>query len=318
MSDEQFSAENADGAVMSLQGGQVGHDNIMYNLWLENRKIDASRVEQLSSHAAADYLIGLKAEDAAHVTATADVAAATRALKVLLRKDMPLTMTILTQINPGKAQELVEALGPEAAFLAHLPIAAEAVADCALANPELGKEKGQLSLAAESMRGTHGYYRSFENGIIHWTESSGAHASHGPIAEFYNAWGGSKSAFGFPVTPIFPAERSPFGTEAGLIQRFEGNRLYGKELRIHLGAECGAAIYWSEKIGVRPVGGPIGQYYEQNGGTGGPMGFPIDYLDKIGPSNRGNIGTHQLRRRNCLSLPKNGAALCTDDHGRTP
>lgn len=65
MSDEQFSAENADGAVMSLQGGQVGHDNIMYNLWLENRKIDASRVEQLSSHAAADYLIGLKADDAA-------------------------------------------------------------------------------------------------------------------------------------------------------------------------------------------------------------------------------------------------------------
>ena len=141
---------------------------------------------------------------------------------MLLRKDMPLAMTILTQINPGKAQELaVQALGPEAAWLAQLPIAAEAVAESALANPELGKEKGQLSLAAESMRGTHGYYRSFENGIIHWTESSGAHASHGPIAEFYNAWGGSKSAFGFPVTPIFPAERSPFGTEAGLIQRFE-------------------------------------------------------------------------------------------------
>ena len=115
MSDEQFSAENADGAVMSLQGGQVGHDNIMYNLWLENRKIDASRVEQLSSHAAADYLIGLKADD-----------------------------------------------------------------------------------AAESMRGTHGYYRSFENGIIHWTESSGAHASHGPIAEFYIAQGGSGTQLGFP------------------------------------------------------------------------------------------------------------------------
>jgi hypothetical protein len=28
MSDEQFSAENADGAVMNLQGGQVGHDNV--------------------------------------------------------------------------------------------------------------------------------------------------------------------------------------------------------------------------------------------------------------------------------------------------
>jgi hypothetical protein len=226
MSDEQFSAENADGAVMNLQGGQVGHDNVMYNLWLENRKIDANRVEQLSSHAAADYLIGMDARDATYVVATAEVAAATKALQVLLRKDMPLAMTILTQINPSKAQQLVEALGLEAAWLMQLPIAAEAVADCALANLELGKGTSQLRLAAESKRGTHGYYRSFENGVIHWTESSGAHAFHGQISGIYARWGGSGSLLGFPVTLILPADRSSFGTEGGLIQRFEGGGLY--------------------------------------------------------------------------------------------
>jgi hypothetical protein len=135
-------------------------------------------------------------------------------------------MTILTQINPSKAQQLVEALGLEAAWLMQLPIAAEAVADCALANLELGKGTSQLRLAAESKRGTHGYYRSFENGVIHWTESSGVHAFHGQISGIYARWGGSGSLLGFPVTLILPADRSSFGTEGGLIQRFEGGGLY--------------------------------------------------------------------------------------------
>lgn len=195
MSEDQLSA-------ISLQGGQIGRENVMYNTWLENRQIDATRVEQLSSHAAATYLMDLKPTDAAYVLATAHLTAAAGAFKVLLRKDAPLAMTILARIKREKAQELVEAMGPDAAWLAHLPVAAEAIADLALSTPELGQETCQLDLAARSPQGTRGYFQSFANGIVTWTESTGAQVSHGEFARYFVTLGGSGGRLGFHVTSV--------------------------------------------------------------------------------------------------------------------
>jgi hypothetical protein len=109
-----------------VRGAQIGDNNTMNNVWLQDRRIDAARVEQLSAHAAADYVAKLTAGDAAFVLATASASASAGVLRVLLSRDDQLAMAILIHMNRARAQELVAAIGPAAAWLGRLPEAAEA------------------------------------------------------------------------------------------------------------------------------------------------------------------------------------------------
>lgn len=271
----------------------------MNNVWLLDRKIDATRVEQLDAHAAADYAAQLAVEDAAFVLATASASASAGVLRVLLSKDKELTMAILTVMNKGRAQELVAVIGPAAAWLERLPEAAEAIADHEdqiTGEPELGQRSEPLALATPSKQGTQGFYQSFTNGMIHWSETAGAQSTRGAINQYYIGHGGSGSRLGFPLTPDVPAGRSPFGTE-GSLQRFEFVRPYRPVICSRLGTRCGATVYWSQDHGAHATWGSIGQYYEHHGGTGGPLGFPIDDEAKAGPSRResgsGTVGWSQ-------------------------
>src|SRR5215469_7551099 len=166
-------------------------------------------------------------------------------------------------------------MGPSAAWLAQLPAAAAAVADCHLASPDLGQATAPLAMANRSPQGTHGYCQYFTNGNIHWSEDAGAQVTRGAIARYYASLGGIRSRLGFPLTAASPAQRSSFGTDEGLFQRFEAESSYSHGTCERMGLTCGASVYWSERYGAHATWGAIGEYYELQGGTGGPMGFPV-------------------------------------------
>ena len=295
--DPQACAEPGPPKVV-IQGGMVGDDNIQLN-WFKERELDARRVDHLSAHNAARYVAALNAEDAAFVLALADPAASARVLRVLLAKEKELVMEILPTMNRDKADELLNAIGPDAAGLARLPEAAEAIANLEDAMPsgqELGRRSGPLGLAAASRRGTQGFYQNFTRGQIHWSERAGAQPTRGAIGAYYLARHGTHSRLGFPLTAELPAGRSPFGTD-GCYQRFEFTRSYRPSTCSILGIECGATVYWCEQYGAHATWGGIGEHYERQQGTVGPLGFPVDEEVKAGPSERssgpGTVGWRQ-------------------------
>ena len=199
-------------------------------------------------------------------------------------------MAVLPVMNRDKADELLEAIGPDAAGLARLPEAAEAIADLEDAIPsgqELGERSGPLTLAATSRRGTQGFYQNFTHGQIHWSERAGAQPTRGAIGAYHLAVHGTHGRLGFPLTAELAAGRSPFGTD-GCYQRFEFVRSYRPSTCSMLGIECGATVYWCERYGAYATWGGIGEYYERQKGTIGPLGFPVDEEVKAGPSERGS------------------------------
>jgi uncharacterized protein with LGFP repeats len=285
--------------LTAAQGLQLGSGNTQFNLWLQERQLDAQRVQALSASAAASYVARLSAEDAAFVLATATASASAGVLRILLstHKDKDLAIAIMTRINRIKAQELVAAIGPAAAELELLPEAAEAIAEYEDTGvPELGEPTGGIALASESPQHTRGYYQNFRNGQIHWSVRGGAQPTRGANAVYHIGLGGSGSRLGFPLTRDMPAQRSPSGTD-GSWQRFESSWNYGDELCKRLGPQCGATVYWSGAFGAHATWGGIGECYETDGGTGGPLGFPISDEIEVGPSLRevgpGTVGWSQ-------------------------
>jgi uncharacterized protein with LGFP repeats len=270
------------------QGIQTGDHNTQTNIWLQDRKNDADKVDRLAADEAADWVAELEPRDAAYVLATASAGASAGVLRVLLMRDPNFTMAILAKMNRDKAKELVASIGSRAAGLARLPEAAEAIADLEYAiagEPELGQRSGPLALAAESERGTQGFYRNYANGEIHWCARAGAQPTRGAISRYYIRLGGTRGRLGFPLTPDLPAGRSPFGTD-GSCQRFESAWSYPPPICERLGIECGATVYWCPQYGAHATWGGIGEWYEQHDGTLGPLGFPVDEEVEAGPSRR--------------------------------
>jgi uncharacterized protein with LGFP repeats len=282
---------------VTMQGGQIGSGNTMNNVWRQEGAIDPTRVEHLTAYAGADYVGDLPLKDAVFVLATAKVAAAAGVLRVLLTTRKDLAMTILTRVNREKAEQLVEAIGPAGHRLKELPLAAEAVEVCRLGASGLGGEKGPLSLAAASQQGTNGYFQSFEGGIIHWCEAGGAQVTSGAVAAYHGEHGGTGSRLGFPVTEEMSAQTSPFGTD-GSLQRFEGHWPYADSTCERLGTRCGAAVYRTDEYGAHAAWGGIGEFYELNGRSSGPLGFPVEDEAKTESSSRdAGPGTAGWRQR---------------------
>ncbi len=253
----------------------------MNNLWLQERKADADRIERLSAHAAANYVATLCHEDAAYVLAKAAVKPSAGVLRVLLSKDAALTMAILININPDKAQDLIRTIGSSAAWLESVPAAAEAIADREnelAGTSALGERVGSFSSADPSALGTKGFRQNFANGHLYWTTETGVQFVSGAIAQCHDACGGSGGQLGFPVSPERPTASS-HGTN-GSMQEFESGTVYCAD-RHEAYAICDA----------------IGEFYDINGGCAGIPGFPIDeeadasrFLRDGGP---GKVGRRQ-------------------------
>jgi uncharacterized protein with LGFP repeats len=173
-------------------------------------------------------------------------------------------------------------------WLKGLPAASKAIEDCERRDRKerrvLGESVGPLAHAASSWRETEGYYKSYERGLIHWSARGGPQVATGEIGEYHIAHGGSGSRLGFPLSPEFDAIQSQFKTD-GKGQRFESSSDYSKAMCERLSLTCGGTVYWS-KYGAHATWGGIGEYYEHEGGTGGPLGFPITEVVDVGAVER--------------------------------
>jgi tetratricopeptide (TPR) repeat protein len=162
----------------------------------------------------------------------------------------------------------------------------------------LGGTSGRLGFPTASSvevgpseHGTKGKYKSFEGGLIYWSKRTGAHPIWDAILDLYNLENVRKR-LGFPISDEEPARTSPQGT-TGVFQRFEGGQHDGRPVDGGTDFSQGVAVYSTTAYGAFPVWGGLGLCYEQLGGTGSHLGFPISMEQKAGQSSQGTEGWFQ-------------------------
>lgn len=248
----------------------------------------ADMLGALNAEEASKRLAVLPLDDAVRALADAPPATAAEVLESLLSDYAEVAVSLLAHARRNKARELIAAIASAPPLLRSLPDAADAISQYERSNrARLGESVGSMARADASKCGTEGYYRAYRKGRVYWTSRGGAQATWGEIGERHIAMGGSGSQIGFPLTSERPAQESPFRT-SGVFQRFESGWNYPDEICRELGMAFGASIYWSRQHGAHVTWGGIGEYYEDNGGTGGPLGFPITDELKVEPCERKN------------------------------
>jgi serine/threonine-protein kinase len=247
------------------QGQQAGDHNVQYNQFLaaprSSRQLDAATLGALNPHTAVGQVRRMRHDDAVVLLASAPPQDVTDVLKVMLEVDAAMTVSLLADINPRKAAELIVPLSADAPWLASLPTAARAIARHAV-HVEWDQEwEGGLERAAQSASGTEGYFRKNANGLICWSEPGGACAIGSAVAKYYVTLGGTSGALGFPLSAEAPAV-SLLGTN-GAVQAFERGFIY------------------SSRHGIYHVPGSIYTRYNSEDGTDGWLGFPTASAERI-------------------------------------
>lgn len=243
-------------SVSSSQGVQVGSGNVMYNTWAPKSPLDPTSLAALSPRTAMARLQLLSHDELVDLFAAASPGDLTEITRGLLRADEPRSVSILADLNPRKAAELIQSLAADFPWLVDLPRAAEAIISHAMAlNWVDDPRTGRLERASQSPNGTNGYVRAYEQGIIYWTER-GACALSGEIAEYHTAGGGTAGNLGFPLLAIAALAVSPQKTE-GKAQGFEGGTVY------------------SSNHGTYTVSGRFLRSYLSADGVQGWLGFPL-------------------------------------------
>lgn len=116
-----------------------------------------------------------------------------------------------------------------------------------------GGPVGPLVRAEEAAK-KGGRFQLFRNGIILWSEHTGAAWVHGSILELF--WKtNSEAAWGFPTMDELPAHAAPNGT-TGRYQYFQG-----------------ALFMWSNPTGAQVIHGEILKAFE-SGGREAKLGYP--------------------------------------------
>jgi uncharacterized protein with LGFP repeats len=258
------------------------------NLPDQGPQFHADMLRALNAEEASRRLAALPLDDAVRALPEAPVATAAEVLESLLSDYAEVAVALLAHARRNKARELIAAIASAPPWLRSLPEAADAISQYERNNrSRLGERAGPVARADGSKCGTEGYYRAYRKGQVYWTSRGGAQATWGEIGERHIAMGGSGSKIGFPLTSEQPAQESPFRT-SGVFQRFESDWNYLDGICGKLGLVFGASIYWSRQHGARATWGGIGEHYEDNGGTGGPFGFPITGEMKVEPCERKN------------------------------
>jgi hypothetical protein len=282
--------------------GNVGGDTHVYHHGPNAsapRLPDTVAIGARNPHDVANWINATAQDDDAHdymaeqLAKAAEVAAGD-VLAALLLLNADLCVSLLANMSPNAARQIIEAMTGSPAWLHDLPIAAVAIPRCGHdMRAKLGKRVGRLCRATPSVHDQtpcEGFYQVFENGDIHWSSKGGAQATTGPVHEYYVGQAGSGGRLGFPLGPSNEAQPSPkpYGT-TGTWQRFESSFNLNYEACERLGLVCGATMYWSNKYGAHPTWGGIGGYYELAGGTGSWLGFPVTD-EKEAHSQRGTLG----------------------------
>jgi hypothetical protein len=247
----------------SSQGAQAGDGNVQVNVFPGDRRpdviaLDAASLEALSPHTALWRIRAMQYDDVVLVLAKAKVRAAANVLALLLRADERLAVSLLADINRGKAQALIAALPGDwsaSGWLGQLPAAAEAIGSCAVEMQWAGTgDAGRLERTTESAEGAHGFRRSYRGDWVYWSPEFGAQPVTGVIAEYYEGKGGP-GKLGLPHSPE-AGGRSPYGT-SGVTQNFT------------------FAIIFSSGFGVFAVAGNLLTPWVSGKADDARLGFPV-------------------------------------------
>ncbi|MGY2076839.1 MULTISPECIES: LGFP repeat-containing protein, partial [unclassified Blastococcus] len=109
-----------------------------------------------------------------------------------------------------------------------------------------------------------GYMTPFQGGEIHWSAQTGAQVVRGAILYTWKQAGGTGGYLGFPTTSDAPA---PGGQ--GYQTSFQGG-----------------TIYWSATTQARVLRTELNAAYLAQGGTTGPLGYPISDTVVVGAQQR--------------------------------
>lgn len=107
-----------------------------------------------------------------------------------------------------------------------------------------------------------GRFSTFQNGVIYWSPSTGAHAVRGGIRALWQERGAERGELGYPTTDEITNPNKP-----GVVQGFQGG-----------------TVYWSEETGPKVVEGDILRVYREAGAENSDLGYPT--TDEISLSTR--------------------------------
>lgn len=107
-----------------------------------------------------------------------------------------------------------------------------------------------------------GRFSTFENGVIYWSPTTGAHAVRGGIRAMWHERGAERGDLGYPTTDEIINPNKP-----GVVQGFQGG-----------------TVYWSEETGPKVVEGKILETYREAGAENSELGYPT--TDEIALSTR--------------------------------
>lgn len=107
-----------------------------------------------------------------------------------------------------------------------------------------------------------GRYSTFQNGVIYWSPTTGAHAVRGAIRAMWQDRGAERGDLGYPTTDEIANPNKP-----GAVQGFQGG-----------------TVYWSEETGPKVVEGRILEAYREAGAENSELGYPA--TDEIALSTR--------------------------------
>jgi hypothetical protein len=234
----------------SVTGSQgVLQTGIQVNDFREKPKIDPSVLSHLRPRAAVDRLQPLSHEELVNVFAGAKPEHVGHIFGEFLQVDKTKIVAALGDIRDTKATELIGAADKHDLLylLEKLPQAADAIDRKAV---RLGWT-GRHPLASF---GKSQFARRYREGRVFWIENSGAWATTGAIDDYME----DGIVVGFPSGDQEPATESPFGTK-GIRQLFETCMLYSSEHGVF-------DVYDEEE-------------YENQGGSGGWLGFPTEDYD---------------------------------------
>ena len=149
----------------------------------------------------------------------------------------------------------------------------------------LGGEGGALGYPVSSRYATpgNGWTQAFQNGRIHYSPSTGAHAVLTPISPAYDALRGESGALGYPISDRYPT------ANGGWTQAFQNGR-----------------VHTSPTTGAYAVLAPVSSAYDALGGEGGELGYPVG--DRVATPGG---GYRQEFERGSIAWTPGGGAVVT-------
>jgi hypothetical protein len=253
MQKQQPSGEVPRVSVSASQGVVVGSGNIQNNNWAPKPPLDPVVLSGRNPHTAVALLRQVPHDELVDFFIRASPGDVSEILDVFVDVDLDKLIATLGDLNRRKAAELIDAIDPDEypAGLDEVPVAAE----------EIARKAAGLGWAdPEPLDGfQEGYARKYQNGRVFWSGQFGTRTTVGAIDdcieddEEHNPWD-------FPVGDQEPAIPSPapFETE-GVCQQFKRGMVYS--------SEYGTFLIFSDS------------HYENTGGSGGWLGFPIGEVE---------------------------------------